>query len=242
MILEAKDVSFAFSNQGFALKSISLQITEHSLTAIMGLNGSGKSTLLNILSGLILPTHGQVFLNNKPITDFTHLHLAQTLSVVPQDFPTVFPYTVFEFVMMGLYPWKTNFYDSSTDEKFIFSILEDMQLESFCHRQLNTLSGGERQRVLLARALAQKTPLILLDEPLNHLDIKHKYLFLKKLKSLSREHKKTVIAVMHDLNEVNKTFDSVIFLKSGNLHSHNPTRNLDASQILTSVFDLTVDL
>ncbi len=236
MILQAHNLAFDYG-AAFGLKALHLSITPHSLTAIMGLNGSGKSTLLGLLSGFLKPQSGEVILNDRSLSQYSAISLAQQISVVPQDFPTLFPYSVEEFVMMGTYPWKTTFFDSATDRQNVQTILAELDLTHFAKRKINTLSGGERQRTLLARALAQNTPLLLLDEPLNHLDIKHQLLFLKKLKTLCQTHRKTIIAVMHGLQEVQKHFDGVIFLKSGQLVFAGPVAQGFAPTILENVFE-----
>lgn len=238
MILQTHNLCFDY-NTTFRLDGLNLHITANSLTAIMGLNGSGKSTLISLLSGFLKPQSGEVLLKDRPLSHHSSIALAQQISVVPQDFPTLFPYSVEEFVMMGTYPWKTTFFDSITDQKNVQTILTELELSDFAKRKINTLSGGERQRVLLARALAQNTPLLLLDEPLNHLDIKHQLVFLKKLKALCQTHSKTIIAVMHDLNAVQKHFDNIVFLKNGQLVFAGVIAQGFTPNILENVFETT---
>lgn len=203
----------------------------------MGLNGSGKTTLLKLLSGFLSPQSGNITLEEKSLTKYTPKFLAQQLSFVPQDFPTNFPYTVFEFVLMGRYPWQKGLFTNRRDQFLTDEILEQLGLSLFQHRILSELSGGERQRVLMARALNQKTKILLLDEPLNHLDIKNKKFVLDLL---DQQHQigKTIIAVMHDFDHVQKHFDHVILLKNGKLAFSGPPEEAFVPERIETVFEV----
>lgn len=237
MKLETKNLTFSFMNNANVLKNVAAQIPSQKLTAIMGLNGSGKSTLLRLLSGFYSPHAGDVFLDSKNLNLFSRKELAQKITLVPQDFPTEFAFSVFEFVMMGRFPWKNSFLDSSQDITFVKSILKDCELESLSTRKINSLSGGERQRVLMARALAQDTPTLLLDEPFNHLDIKHRIAFIKLLKNLITQQNKTLVAVIHDLNLAKEHFDHVILLHNQEVVFSGAFADAWQSQIFETVFE-----
>ncbi len=237
MILQTQNLSFAYSAGPAVLKNITLGLRAGALTAVLGLNGCGKTTLLKLLSGYFKPTAGSVLWQGGSLRDFSAIQLARQISFVPQDFPTDFPFLVQEFVMMGLFPWKKTFFDSAEDIQKIESILARLELTTFARRPVNQLSGGERQRVLLARALAQQTNLILLDEPLNHLDIKHRVAMLKLLRNLCHEHDKTIVAVMHNLDEVLRHFDDVVLLKQGETLFAGNKNDLSRS-LLQKTFDL----
>jgi len=236
MSFTVNNLSFAY-DAAFGLQNITLAIKPQRMTAIMGLNGSGKSTLIGLLSGFIKPHSGEIHLHNQPLAKHSPLQLAQHISVVPQDFPTLFPYSVEEFVLMGTYPWKTTFFDSALEIQKVKGILLELELDTLSQRKINTLSGGERQRALLARALAQHTPILLLDEPLNHLDIKHQLIFLKRLKNLCVQQNKTIIAVMHNLKDVQKHFDQLILLKLGHLLFSGETAAGLQPHIVENVFE-----
>lgn len=226
------------------LDSVTLEIFAGQMTAVVGLNGTGKTTLLKLMSGLFRPSRGTVKIG-KHVTSSNGVRkpdardLARLVAYVPQDFPTDFPFTVAEFVMMGRFVWKKSLFDEPEDVEIVRCTLKRLNLENLSSRLIQTLSGGERQRVLLARALVQETPAILLDEPANHLDIKNKAELYELLQCENRSHGKTIIAVTHDLNDVKKYFHSVILLKEGHCAGHGPTGDLFSSERLSDVFDMS---
>ncbi|EKD51928.1 MAG: Ferric aerobactin ABC transporter ATPase component [uncultured bacterium] len=219
------------------LHNITLNIPQGSLTAIMGLNGSGKTTLLKVLSSLILPRQGEVFIAGQNATAYKAKELAQHIAFVPQDFPTDFPFTVNEFVLMSRYAWQTKLFDGQEDQIKIDRVLRELNLWDLKDRLITTLSGGERQRVLLARAFAQETKAILLDEPCNHLDIKNKHELLTWLKREHTRSSKTIIAVMHDFQDVNRHFSDVLLLKHGQLAFWGAKKKALEPERLRAIFE-----
>lgn len=213
-MIKLQNISHAFGKKS-VLTAVSSGIAAGKLTAIMGLNGSGKTTLLNIMSGLISPDEGQVMLDKTPLKKLSARERAKNLAHVPQDFHTEFPFTVKEFVQMGRFAWQDEPGFQQVDSVILNDILVRLDLASLAARPVHTLSGGERQKVLLARSLVQNTPLILLDEPLNHLDIKNRLFLLNLLKAENRQHGKTIVAVLHDLQAVKNHFDEAVLLKNG---------------------------
>jgi len=234
-MLKAHHLSYHLPS--FSLSDISVGIPHNKKTAIMGLNGSGKTTLLKLFSGFFSPHSGEITLEEKSLTRYTPKLLAQKLSFVPQDFPTNFPYAVFEFVLMGRYPWQKGWFTNRCDKLLTCEILEQLDLTPFQNRILSELSGGERQRVLMARALNQKTQTLLLDEPLNHLDIKNKRFLLNLLDEQNRIGK-TVISVIHDFDHVQNHFDHVILLKDGKLAFCGPPEDAFVPKWMEIVFEV----
>lgn len=237
-MIEAINVSYAAPNGKPLLHDITVTIPRGSRTAIMGLNGAGKTTLLKIMSRYLRPNTGQLLIAGRMAKDYSSRKLARELAHVPQDFPTEFPFTVEEFVRMGRYAWQDGFFATKTDFEWTHTILSRLKLVDFETRIIGTLSGGERQRALLARALIQDTPTLLLDEPLNHLDIKQRAFFLKILKEENEIHGRTVIAVMHDLEEVRNHFTHVLFLKDGRVDHFGDIAQAFEIQRLNHVFDM----
>lgn len=236
MSLTTQNLSFAIKGTPL-VQDVSIQITPGKLTAIMGLNGSGKTTLMRLLSGFNSPTAGNITLGGKDLASLSRLEIAQNITVVPQDFPTTFPFTVFEFVAMGLYPWKTTLFESANEQERVTQVLRRLDLTEFTERTLSQLSGGERQRVLLARALVQDTPILFLDEPLNHLDVKNRAFLLKLLREEKQNHGKTIVAIMHNLKEVYDHFEEVILLKGGQVCQTGPCADVFQAPILSNAFD-----
>jgi iron complex transport system ATP-binding protein len=202
------------------------------------LNGAGKTTLLKIVSHYLRPDTGQVLIAGRATKDYGVRELARELAHVPQDFPTEFPFTVAEFVRMGRYAWQNSFFTADMDFEKTHAVLSRLDLVDFENRLIGTLSGGERQRVLLARALVQDTPILLLDEPLNHLDVKQRAFFLKILKEENEIRGRTIVAVMHDLEEVQRHFTHVLFLKDGQLSHFGTIAQAFTTERLNQVFDM----
>lgn len=212
------------------LSDVTVGISRGAMVAVMGLNGAGKTTLLKILSGYLTPSAGEAVVKTSDKT------LAQTVAFVPQDFPTDFPFTVLEFVMMGRFAWRKGFFNRAADFDKVRSVLKRLFLEGFENRLVSTLSGGERQRVLLARALAQDTDAILLDEPVNHLDIRNKIEILNLIKEENRTHGTTIVAVMHDPSDVQAYFNEVLLLKAGRLKYFGGLSEAFTSGLVRDVF------
>lgn len=231
-MIQFNNVSFKFPHSNdLLLDNVSFEISKANTTAIIGLNGSGKTTLLKLMSGFLKPHSGIVNILDKEISLYSNKNLAQVISHIPQSFPTSFPYTVFEFAMMGRYPWQKELFPAQEDYDIVHKILKKLNLEQFKSRLIQTLSGGEKQKLLLARALVQNTQIILLDEPFNHLDLKNKLFFMEQIKTLRYEYQKTVITVLHDIEIVKRIFENTILLKNGKIKFHGDTKELTKESI-----------
>lgn len=234
-MIEAHKISYAD-----ILHDVSVTLSPACRVAVMGLNGAGKTTLLKILSGTLKPSHGHVTLKGRDITSWTAAEIAQKIAFVPQDFPTDFPFTVKEFALMGRAPWQKKMFYGETDFDSVAKSLGQVNLQGFENRVVTTLSGGEKQKVLLARSLAQDTPFIFLDEPVNHLDIKNKREFFDRLIELNQSQGKGVVAVLHDLNDARRFFSDVVFLKHGKLVYAGPLESGFTEKNLWDTFDIVI--
>lgn len=215
-ILEALDLSVHLGGRP-VLSRIQLALPRAQMIAVVGLNGAGKTTLLRSLSGALSLYEGQIRLDGREISTFTARERAQRMACVAQETQAAFPFTVRETVMMGRYPWRRGYFSSAEDLSFVDAALARLELTGWADRQVGWLSGGERQRVMLARALAQQTPIFLFDEPLNHLDIRHRAFVLDLLRDENRTRGVTVVAVMHDLRDVLSHFDCVVLMSEGQI-------------------------
>ncbi|MBF0105804.1 MAG: ABC transporter ATP-binding protein [Deltaproteobacteria bacterium] len=222
------------------LCNCSLHIPRGAMLAIMGLNGMGKTTLLKIMSGTLKPLSGSVHIDGANAKGLSNKTLAKSVSHVPQDFPTDFPFTVFDFVMMGRFVWQRGLFNSREDRDKVHAALQNLKLDHLKDRPISQLSGGERQRTLLARALVQDSRAILLDEPSNHLDIKNKTGILNIIRDQNQKHQKTIIAVMHDFYDVKKYFDQVLFIKDGQIKYYGPVVQGFEKALLKDVFEMDV--
>jgi len=199
-------------------KNIDLSFEKGELIAVLGKNGVGKSTLLKTLSGAHKAISGDIKINDKKNTNFTDLELAKVLSLVlTENIPTS-RLTVYELVALGRQPY-TNWVDTLT-EKDLNAIEKAFELTEIEHLKNNyffELSDGQLQRVLIARAIAQDTDIVILDEPTNHLDIHHTYKILSLLKKLVKQTHKTIIFSTHEVNLAIKIADNFVLLTDNNL-------------------------
>jgi iron complex transport system ATP-binding protein len=194
-------------------KNLNLKLQSGKLIALIGANGIGKSTLLRTITGIQEPLEGTIFLNNKKISDYQPLELAQNLSVVLTEKLPPSNLTVFELVALGRQPY-TNWIGTLSDLD-LSKVNEALQLTQISHlatKKHYEISDGQLQKVLVARALAQDTPLIILDEPTTHLDLLHKVALFKLLKKLSQETQKCILFSTHDIDMAIQLSDQMIIM------------------------------
>jgi len=169
--------------------------------SIIGRNGAGKSTLLRTLAGLQEPSGGAVHVGGRALRDWPLDELARQRAFLAQSRHDAFAYTVIESVLSARHPYHANrYWEGSDDHRIAIKALASMEVDDLATRDVRTLSGGERQRVAIAALLAQETPLLLLDEPANALDLAHQVSVMGLLARLCREQQKTVVMIGHDLN------------------------------------------
>lgn len=199
------------------LNGLDLNIQEGAMCAVLGSNGCGKTTLMRCLSGLIEPQSGKIALAGRPLKDYTTKQLAQTLSLVRQQANTDMEFSAFEIVLMGRNPYQKRLQNESESD---WKIVEEcMNMTNTWHLRFSTpsqMSGGELQRVMIARALAQQTPVMLLDEPTSNLDIAHQMEIMQLLCDINRNEKKTIMIVVHDLNLAYGYCPNLLLLDKGN--------------------------
>lgn len=213
--LDRVDISL---NSTHILRGISFEIQAGAFLGIIGPNGSGKSTLLRTMAGVLTPTVGSVRLDGREVGRVSGRELARRLAIVPQDNPVAFEYTVLEVILMGRSPHLGRFeLEKSRDIEIATDALKRTNLLSLADHRIGILSGGERQRAMIARALAQETEILFLDEPTAHLDINYQVEILHLVRRENIEHQKTVVVVLHDLNLAAEFCDRLIMLRDGEL-------------------------
>jgi iron complex transport system ATP-binding protein len=181
--------------------------------SIIGRNGAGKSTLLRTLAGLQQPNGGSVQVNGRALRDWPLTDLARERAFLAQSRHDAFAYTVLESVLSARHPYHANrYWEGSDDHQAALLALASMEVDDLAARDVRTLSGGERQRVAIAALLAQQTPLLLLDEPANALDLAHQVSVMGMLARLCREQDRTVVMIGHDLNLAARISTHVLLL------------------------------
>ena len=223
--------------------NISLTIPVGKMTVLAGANGSGKSTLLNTMARMLKPLGGCVRLDGQDIHQQPTKQVARQLGLLPQSPLTPEGLTVFELVSRGRYPWQGLIRQWSTDdEQAVDTALRLTGTLEFAHLPVDSLSGGQRQRCWIAMALAQQTATILLDEPTTWLDLRYQVEILELLQQLTREHGRTVVTVLHDLNFAVNYADTLILMKQGKIASIVDDSAPCTAEIIKQVFDVDVHM
>lgn len=182
------------------LHDLSADIEEGGFYAVMGVNGCGKTTLLHCLAGLIKPSEGRVAIDGCDIAQLSARERARRIALVSQQQYIDFDFTAYEIVMMARHPYQKRLQtESAADRDIVEQAMRQTSVWHLRDKLPNTMSGGERQRTMIARALAQQTPVILLDEPLSNLDISHQIEIMQLLTGINRREGKTILMVLHDL-------------------------------------------
>lgn len=219
-------------------ENLSVEIPHGSFTVIVGPNGCGKSTLLRTLSNLLKPAEGKIVLDGKNITSYKSKEVARNLGLLPQSSTSPEGMTVANLVAHGRYPYQ-NMFKQWTDEDDS-AVQEAMRLTNtsdLSDRYVDELSGGQRQRVWVAMALAQETPILLLDEPTTYLDIAHQIDLLDLFEALNKNGK-TLVAVLHDLNHAARYADNIIAMKKGQIIAQGHPCDIITAELVEEVFGL----
>lgn len=225
------------------LENINLSFQAGSFVSIIGPNGSGKSTFLKNLSRYLEPQKGIVLLEDRDINQLSKKEISRNVSVVPQNILLEFDFKVKDIVMMGRHPyvnrWKG---ETEEDRKIVEKAMKYTNILKFSDRFYNELSGGEKQRVILAQALAQQPKVLLLDEPISHLDLQYQVEILDLVKRLTVKEGMTVISVLHDLNMASGYSDKIIMLKEGKVYCQGKPEEVLTVENIAHVFNTNVSV
>jgi len=235
MLLEAKSISAKYDDT-LVLTDFDFKARDGEIIALLGPNGSGKTTLLRCLSRVLQPISGKISIDGRNLFSLSAQEASRLIAIVPQQENPVFDFTVYEIVKMGRYPWNDS--NEADDEEGLPPVegaLEEMGLTELAHRPISTLSGGERQRVLIARALAQSSSILLLDEPTAHLDFGHQILFLNVMRKHSHKGKVIVVA-LHDLNFASVFANRAVLIFNGRKVREGKTEEVLSSEELERVY------
>ena len=241
-MLDATDLHASYGHIA-VLQGLSARFQTGRVTALVGPNGCGKSTLLKTIMGFVPLSSGRISLGDRLIGAIGRRELARRISYLPQECHCPDYMTLGELIELAGYArYGLGGGPSERDRALFAEALKTVGLEDKARAQVNTLSGGQRQRAFIAMVLAQDTEVILMDEPVNHLDMKYQYAVLSLVRELTDRHGKTVIVVLHDLNLASTFADDVIMLKAGRVLASGPVANTATSANVADVFDLEADI
>ncbi|MBM7711987.1 ABC transporter ATP-binding protein [Enterococcus xiangfangensis] len=239
-MIDINDVSKNYGTKK-VISEICLPIKEGQLTAFIGPNGAGKSTLLSMISRLITIDAGQIYLDHNEVKAWRSNELSKKLSILKQSNGVNLRITVRELVSFGRFPYSKGRL-SAEDRTWIDYALEKLGLNEMADAMIDTLSGGQLQRAYIAMILAQDTDYILLDEPLNNLDMNHAVHLMQTLRRLVAEDHKTILLVIHDINFAASYADEIVAMKAGQIFAHGTTDEMIQPQILNALYEMDIKI
>lgn len=235
-MIDIQNVQYSIDNAEI-LKGVSLNV-QPGLLGLIGPNGAGKTTLLRTISGYLRPTAGQVQVAGKNVLDIDMKRRAQLMALVPQNFAMDYDFTVLEMVLMGRNPHKKAFEaDTPADYAIAHESIRKAGIQGFEGRSVIGLSGGEWQRMIIARALCQQSSVLLLDEPVSNLDVKHQVGILNTVKTMVRERGLVCVCVLHDLNLAYNYCDTVALMQEGKLAAAGTPADVMSKDVLEEVYE-----
>lgn len=223
------------------VKNVSVNIAKGKITSFIGPNGAGKSTLLSMISRLIENDEGEIYIENKELKKCKSTALAKKISILKQSNHISLKLTIRELVSFGRFPYSQGRL-TDNDWAHVDEAIRYMELEDIQDKFLDELSGGQRQRAYIAMVIAQDTEYILLDEPLNNLDMKHSVQIMRTLRRLVDELGKTVIIVIHDINFASVYSDYIVALKDGKIVREGPTDQMINREVLREIYDMDMQI
>lgn len=239
-MLDMQNITVGYGEET-VLRDVSLTIRRSSVVALLGANGAGKTTLLKTLNGTIKPEKGQIFLDGKELNMFSRSEIARQIAVVAQENETKFPVSVLEFVLAGRFAHGGAFgWETDADIQVAEAALNECDLLQFSGRPMNELSGGERQRVVLARALASESKILLLDEPTANIDLEHQGTMFRLVRRRCRDEGYSAVIITHDLNLAAEFANEVVLLRDGKVFGEGEPKDVLTAENLQSVFAVRV--
>ena len=240
MAIEIRNVTKSYGSKK-VVDNVSVTIPTGKITSFIGPNGAGKSTVLSIMSRLLNADSGEIYLNGELLNRKKSSDIAKQLAILKQTNNINLRLTIEDLVSFGRFPYsKGNL--TQTDRTFIDNAIAYMDLDDIRHQYIDSLSGGQRQRAYIAMTLAQDTDYILLDEPLNNLDMKHSVQIMQVLRKLVTELNKTVVIVIHDINFASCYSDYIVAMKNGKLVQQGEVNHIMQSTVLQDIYDMSIPI
>lgn len=239
-MIKAENISKKYEDKAI-LDAIDIELPQEQLIAFIGPNGAGKSTFLSLISRLQAQSSGDIYLDHEEIRNWKSKELAKKLAILKQSNGVQLNISVYDLVSFGRFPYNRGKL-TTQDHTIIQTALDQMELVGFKDTSIHELSGGQLQRVYIAMILAQDTDYILLDEPLNNLDLNHANQMMHLLKKLVKEYKKTVVIVLHDINFAAGFADYIVAMKDGKIFAQGETESVIQPEILNRLFGMNVKI
>lgn len=243
MVLELKKLSTGYENKTIS-QDLSLLIPQGKITALIGANGCGKSTLLKTICRINKPLGGDVLLDGKSIYQWEPRQLAKQVAILPQNPVAPNELRVRELVAYGRSPHQSAFFSrmSKEDRDIVAWALRETDIEDLADKAIGRLSGGQRQRAWIAMAIAQHTPILFLDEPTSFLDVAHQMDVLHLIRKMNQDYGKTIVMVIHDLNEAARFADYILAMKKGQILYEGHPEDVFHEAMLFDVFGIDAEL
>jgi len=230
MMLEVNGVWAGYGDR-MVVKNVSFSLRRGDVLAVLGPNGSGKSTIIKVISGVLRPLMGRVAFDDVDLLSLSPFDRAKIVATLPQNLRFSFPFSVEEIIAMGRYPYE------GRGREVVEEVIEKLQLQELRHRKITSLSGGEFKRVALAKILAQTPKLLLLDEPLSHLDLKHQISVMEIVKDLAQKGI-IIISVFHEINVALQIADFIMLLKDGSPLAFASPEEITKGDLLERAFQI----
>ncbi len=238
--LAIQNLTFGYQDKSI-LKDFFMAVGDGQIVSVVGPNGSGKSTLIKCIDRILVPASGNISVDRCDVMGMNRREIARRIAYVPQNALRVFPHTVFDVVLMGRRPhlsWK----GGAADEEKTWDVLQLLGIEELALSPFSDLSGGQQQKVLIARALAQETGVILLDEPTSNLDIWHQIDVMEILRRLVRRQRLTAIIAIHDLNMAARYSDRIMMMKKGMIVATGKPDDVMTGENLETVYGIRANV
>lgn len=239
-MIELKNISKNYNKKSI-VSNLNLTFPRNKLISLIGPNGAGKSTVLSLISRLLKPDNGEIYIDGKNINSYKENILAQKISILKQQNNLNLRLSIEELVSFGRFPYSQGRLNSQDKEK-INEALNYTGLYEIKDKYLDTLSGGQKQRAFIAMIIAQDTEFILFDEPLNNLDMKRCVQTMNLMKNLIKDFNKSIIVVLHDINFASIYSDEILALKDGKIVKFDHTEKIINSEVLKEVYDMEIPL